>query len=347
MLRNISLNVLSWVIVLCNAIVLSVLFLLYYLGLGNIWLLILIAALLLFASLWFTSYVLNLFVFNKVKLIYKTIRETKSSIRHVERESTKLNNLAEVENDVQQWSDGKKQELSDLRALEEYRRNYIGNISHELKTPLYSIQGYINTLLDGGLYDEKINLRYLKRASSNVERLRDIIEDLETINKLEYGQLLLEISVFDIKELCLEVIDDLSILAEEKGLLLDLKQGARSSFNVSADESKVRIVLANLIANAIKYGNKGGSVLVGIYDMVTHVLIEVSDNGIGIDAAHLKYVFDRFYRVDHGRGRKQGGSGLGLAIVKHLVEAHQQTVTARSTKDVGSTFSFTLDKAKA
>jgi two-component system phosphate regulon sensor histidine kinase PhoR len=203
-------------------------------------------------------------------------------------------------------------------------------------------------LLEGGIEDETINKDYLLRAAKNVERLQTIVEDLEIISKLESGSMALEIQSFDIKELALEVIEDLEMQARQKKLEIQLKDGAEKPFMVKGDRESIRTVLTNLAINSIKYGREGGRTKIGFYDMDNYILVEVADNGIGIEEKHLKHLFDRFYRVDKSRSRDQGGSGLGLSIVKHIIEeGHRQRITVRSTPGLGSTFGFTLEKAKS
>ncbi len=304
----------------------------------GIFLIVLLAAYLLI------RFVMNRYIYRRVKLIYKSIRTSKISIPDDWYESTD-DMLNEVETDVRVWAEGQAKEIETLKTLENYRKIFLGNVSHELKTPIFSIQGYIETLLDGGLYDESINERYLKRASLNVERILTIVRDLEEISKLESGELLLEVQQFDIKELVREVFFDLEFQAKEKGIRLVFKEGADKAFQVKADREYIRRVLDNLIVNSIRYGREGGFTKVSFYDMDKQVLIEVSDDGIGIEQKHLKHLFDRFYRADKSRSRHSGGSGLGLSIVKHILEAHHQSINVRSTLGIGSTFGFTLDKA--
>jgi two-component system, OmpR family, phosphate regulon sensor histidine kinase PhoR len=298
------------------------------------------------------SYVVNIFflekyIYRKVKLIYKIIHRSKVSTP--EELEIKLNEdiIDKVEDEVQKWMEDQRREIQSLKNLEKYRRNFLGNISHELKTPIFSIQGYIHTLLDGGLYDEKINHDYLLRAANNVERLQTIVEDLEIIARLENETMVLDIQNFDIKPLAKEVIEDIEMTAKARNITVDLKEGADKSFLVRADRENIRQVLTNLVVNSIKYGREDGRTKIGFYDMSDYILVEVSDNGIGIENKHLNHVFDRFYRVDKSRSRDQGGSGLGLSIVKHIIEAHKQTITVRSTVGVGSTFGFTLAKGSA
>lgn len=290
----------------------------------------------------FVRYFLEKFVFRKVKLIYKLIYDSKmdkqSPDGHVE-------SLEDVNSRVLEWAESTRKEIATLKSLEEYRKNYVGNISHELKTPIFSIQAYLHTLLEGGIYDEKINMEYLKRAADNTERLQNIVEDLDTITRLESGNVQMDLKRIDLKGLVLDIFQDLTSMAAGRQITLQLKEGASESYFVMADKDAIRQVFTNLLVNSIKYGREGGVTKVSFYDMDHLVLVEVSDNGIGIEERHVKHVFDRFYRVDSSRSRKQGGSGLGLAIVKHLIEAHNQTINVRSTPDVGSTFGFTLAKA--
>lgn len=293
------------------------------------------------------QYMLDRFIYRRIKLIYKIIRKAKTSVPD-KKALQKLDNpiLDGVEQEVQQWAETQQNEIETLKTLESYRRRFIGNVSHELKTPIFSIQGYIYTLIDGGVYDENVNMRYLERAASNVDRLLTIVQDLEEISKLESEDLVLDIQKFDIKTLVREVFNDLEVNARQRNVTLAFKEGADKSFNVLADRESIRQVLNNLILNSIKYGNENGTTKVSFYVMDKQILIEIADNGIGIEEKHLNHLFDRFYRVDKSRSRESGGSGLGLAIVKHVLEAHNQTVNVRSTPGKGSTFGFTLDKAQ-
>ncbi|MCB0578851.1 MAG: sensor histidine kinase, partial [Phaeodactylibacter sp.] len=220
-----------------------------------------------------------------------------------------------------------------------------GDISHELKTPIFNIQGYLHTLLDGAIHDEEVNVKFIRKAAKNLERLHTIVEDLEAISRLESGELILEMQAFDIRKLTEEVFEDLEIKAAQRRIVLEFKEGAAQNFRVLADRESIRQVLTNLVSNSIKYGKDNGRTRIGFYDMDKNILIEVADNGLGIPKQHINHVFDRFYRVDKSRSRAQGGSGLGLSIVKHIIEAHKQTINVRSTPDLGSTFGFTLQKA--
>lgn len=291
-------------------------------------------------------FILDRFIYRRIKLIYKIIRRSKSSVpdrKALPKSDDPL--LDGVEKEVQQWAEIQQKEIETLKTLETYRKRFIGNVSHELKTPIFSIQGYIYTLIEGGMYDENVNMRYLERAASNVDRLLTIVQDLEEISKLESEDLILDIQKFDIKTLVKEVFNDLEVTARQHNVTLTFKDGADKSNYVMADREGIRQVLMNLINNSIKYGRDGGTTKVSFYIMDRQILVEIADNGIGIEEKHLNHLFDRFYRVDKSRSRESGGSGLGLSIVKHIIEAHNQSVNVRSTPGQGSTFGFTLDKA--
>lgn len=301
-----------------------------------------------FGASYFTiSYFLKNYIYRKIKLIYKNIRSTKVTGNESSKSVDLSSNIFEdVGDEVAIWAENRNKEIESLKAMETYRRNFLGDISHELKTPIFNIQGYIHTLLEGGLYDEKINKNFLTRAANNVERLHFIVEDLEEIARLETGEMKLDLQTFGIRTLSEEVFEDVEMTAEELNIHLMIKEGADQNFMVKADREKIRRVLMNLIVNSIKYGNVNGHTKVGFYDMDKYILVEIADNGIGIEEQYLKRVFERFFRADKSRSRKQGGSGLGLSIVKHIIEAHNQTINLRSTYGVGSTFGFTLEKEK-
>ncbi len=288
-------------------------------------------------------YLVSIFIYRRVKIIYKRITEAKVPDNQPFREAMSLD---DVERNVEEWADTKNQQIESLQELETYRRNYIGNVSHELKTPIFNIQGFLHTLLDGGINDPTISHSYLQKAARNVDRLETIVNDLETISKLESGQMVLDLQVFDIHQLALEILEDVETRAKEKNTKVSFKEGANHGFRVKADKEAIRTVLTNLILNSVKYGKSNGQTKISFYDMDKIVLIEISDNGIGIGRQHLRHLFDRFYRVDKGRSRDVGGTGLGLSIVKHIIEAHNQSVHVRSTEGVGSTFGFTLEKVK-
>ncbi len=291
-------------------------------------------------------YLVRYFVFRRIKLIYKIIHRQKlpADFKAGNLDMSK-SVLDDVEKEVGEWADKQDLELEELERLATYRRRFIGDVSHELKTPIFNIQGFIHTLLDGALNDPSVNLLYLQRAAKNIERLQIIVEDLETINKLEAGQMVLDLQEFDLHDLTDEVYGDLEMRAKDRNIRLAYKEGASQNFRVRADKESIRQVLMNLVHNSIKYGTEGGLSKISFYDLESYVLVEVSDNGIGIMPEHLSHVFDRFYRVDKHRSRDAGGTGLGLSIVKHIIEAHKQTINVRSSPGQGSTFGFTLEKA--
>lgn len=289
---------------------------------------------------------LRRYIYRKIKLIYKTIHNRKVST-DIKSNTVDLDTdiIKEVEEDVADWAKKQEEQLDKYRGFADYRRRYIGDISHELKTPIFNIQGYLHTLINGGLNDDKVALPFLKKAAKNLDRLQTIVDDLSAISRLETGGQFLDVEPFDLRALAVEVLEDMEMKAGQANIFLGLKDGADQPYIVEADRENIRQVFTNLLNNSIIYGNEGGKTKIAFYDMSPNVLIEVADDGIGIPEKHLPHVFDRFYRVDKSRSRQKGGSGLGLSIVKHIVEAHQQTINVRSTKGLGSTFGFTLKKA--
>ncbi len=286
---------------------------------------------------------LDKFIYRKIKLVYKIIRKSKVST-----EEKKMNLdeefIGNVRDEVARWAADQADQIEALKKLESYRRDFVGDISHELKTPIFNIQGYIHTLIDGGIDDSRINRKYLVKAGKNVDRLQNIVQDLDVISRMESGSYHLEERIFDIRALCIEVFEHLEMQSDKKGINLHFKEGADYPFKVKADRENIRQVLINLISNSIKYGKQGGYVKTSLYDMDKYILVEISDDGIGIEEKHLSRLFNRFYRVEKSRSREEGGTGLGLSIVKHILEAHHQTIHVRSTPGLGSTFGFTLQK---
>ncbi len=311
----------------------------------NIWTIALIPLLLLFS--YFTNlYMFSVLINDKITPIYKTIREVpvemKRSARliHGNRDV-----LAEVDQEVKLWAEDKRAEIDRLKELERYRKDFVGNVSHELKTPIFNIQGYILTLLDGGLEDPKINRLYLERTEKSIDRMISVVEDLESITKLESGELVIYKEPFDLIKLTEEVFEFELRDAKERKMTMNLVVSAHKPVLVLADKKRIFEVISNLIGNAIKYGKKGGNVNVAFYDMDKMILIEVEDDGIGLEKKDLVRIFERFYRVDKSRSRMQGGTGLGLSIVKHIIEAHEQTIHVKSQLDQGTTFTFMLERA--
>lgn len=252
--------------------------------------------------------------------------------------------LALVSKDVEDIASQRQKEIDELKMMENFRREFLGNVSHELKTPIFNIQGYIHTLIDGALYDKNVNMAYLERTSKSVDRMINIVEDLVTISKIESDRLDLEMENFDIVDLAKDIFDQTEMKAKKANLSISLDK-EYDPISVLADRDKIIQVFTNLVVNSIKYGKEGGETNVRFYEMGENILIEVADNGIGISQQNLPRLFERFYRVDKSRSRDQGGTGLGLAIVKHILESHNQVINVRSTEDVGTTFSFTLQKS--
>ena len=280
------------------------------------------------------------FIYKKIKVIYRTIHDLK--LKKVD--DSKEFSLTQIQMDVEDWDKLNKEEIDRLKGLENYRREFVGNLSHELKTPIFNIQGYLLTLLEGGLHDPKINVNYLERASKSVDRMISFIEDLDDISKLESGMIELDVEKTDLVKLIKEVISSLEVKAQNCNVKLTFVDLPTKPIWVNIDKDGINQVLVNLIVNSIKYGKENGETLIKLFDMDQNMLIEVADNGQGIEKQHLSRLFERFYRVDKSRARLSGGTGLGLSIVKHIIEAHNQTINVRSTPEVGSTFSFTLKK---
>jgi len=295
------------------------------------------------SSYFILKYAISKFIYEKIKVIYKTIHKFQTK----DDELVAINeSLEDVNQQVMEWGEQQKNEISKLKELASYRREFLGNVSHELKTPIFNIQGYVLTLLDGGLNDPKINKDYLIRTEKSINRMIAIVEDLETISQLESATLQLDMSGFDIVALSKEVMEFLEIKAKKKDVIMKFDKNYERPIMVEADKKRIRQVLINLLDNAIKYCNKDSCFTeISFFDMDEHVLIEISDNGLGIDKENIPRIFERFYRTDKGRSREQGGTGLGLAIVKHIIEAHAQAIRVRSTVGVGTTFGFTLKKA--
>lgn len=310
------------------------------------WQLFIGVAVLMLVTYYVVFYTVNQFIYNKVKLIFKTIHEIRAGTDREEEEIARSTSLEMVEREVAEWAEERKTEIVELKEREMFRREFIGNVSHELKTPIFNIQGYILTLIDGGLEDENINMKYLKRASKSVDRMINLIQDMDTLNKLESGILEVKKQVFDVGKLIRDVLDMLEDSAKKRGVKLNCSFKKGQEFRVLADPNRIEQVLFNLLINAIKYGKKDGHVGISIFNMHNRVLIEIEDDGMGIPEHDIPRIFERFYRVDKSRARDAGGSGLGLSIVKHILDTHKETINVRSTEGVGSTFSFTLKKAE-
>ncbi|SHF47241.1 two-component system, OmpR family, phosphate regulon sensor histidine kinase PhoR [Mariniphaga anaerophila] len=305
------------------------------------------AAVFFLFSFFYVNYIINRYISDKIRPVYKTIKDLPLSGKKLEEKSSDSTNLlSNVKFEVEEWAKAQMKEIERLKELERYRKEFVGNVSHELKTPIFNIQGYILTLIEGGLEDPKINMLYLKRTEKSIDRMISIVEDLESINKLESGELMLNPVKFDIVKTAKDVFEMEQWQAQERDISLEIVTPPVKPIFVRADRNRILEVMTNLVVNAIKYGKKGGFVHISFHDLDDNIMVEISDNGIGIEKKNLPRVFERFYRVDKSRSREQGGTGLGLSIVKHIIEAHNQSINVRSVLDQGTTFNFTLEKAK-
>ncbi len=290
-------------------------------------------------------FVLHKFVFLRIAQINDEIdqiikRKLNGNTEHGRSE------LISLERGVKRLIKEKTNEIDSLRQLEQYRKEFLGNVAHELRSPIFNVQGYVYTLLEGAVTDEEVNVRFLKKAATNIDHLSSLVEDLVTINMIESGELHIDLQNFNLKELVREVIELLDLPAKNRNIHLQLKSNTENGIYVYADRQRIRQVLVNLITNSIKYGKDYGHTTISLQDMHHLIAIEVSDNGEGIAEEHLTRIFERFYRIDKSRARTHTSTGLGLSIVKHFIEAHKQKILVSSIEEVGSIFSFTLEKAK-
>lgn len=292
----------------------------------------------------FTRFVVNWYLGKKVRHIYQMINRPADQNEVEYKIDPDKPLMQEVEKEVTQFVKSQNQEMNTLRHLEKYRQDYVGNVAHELRTPIFNIQGYVHTLLDGASEDPKVNELYLQRTAENIERLIKIIEDLDSIYKLESNQLSLDWEDIELNSFVKTMIHELELKAAERNIRMELVSDEDSDVWVAADPDYLRQVFINLLENSIKYGNTGGWTQITLHDLRETILVEIEDNGPGIEAKHHRHLFDRFYRVDKNRSRQAGGSGLGLSIVKHIIEAHGQQIKVRSTPGKGTTFSFSLNK---
>lgn len=293
-------------------------------------------------SFFVIQYRVERFIYRRVKKIYDDVSLLESTSFRNQPITT---DMATLTKQVKKFATDKKLEIETLKVREEYRREFLGNVSHELKTPLFTVQGYLSTLLDGAIDDKKVRKKYIERAEKGVERLIYIVEDLDMISKLEMGDVNLELTRFDIIELVQSTFDLLEMTADKKNIILMFDQKYNRAINVFADQEKIRQVLSNLIMNSIKYGKENGTTEVTIEDLVDDkIIVRIRDNGEGIEKHNIPRLFERFFRVDKSGARSEGGSGLGLSIVKHIIEAHGEKIYIESEFGKGSEFSFTLEK---
>ncbi len=293
-------------------------------------------------SFFVIQYRVERFIYRRVKKIYDDVSLLESTNFRTQAVTTDMETLT---NEVKKFATDKKLEIETLKIREEYRREFLGNVSHELKTPLFTVQGYLSTLIDGAIGDKKVRKKYLERAEKGVERLVYIVEDLDLISKLELGDVNLELKKFNIVALVQSVFDLLEMTADKKNIILMFDSKYNKAIHVFADQKKIQQVISNLVMNSIKYGKKNGTTEVTIEDLVDEkIIVRIRDNGEGIEKQFIPRLFERFFRVDKSGARSEGGSGLGLSIVKHIIEAHGEKIYVESVYGESSEFSFTLEK---
>ncbi len=341
--KNLSPRFLSFI----TATIIAVVNVLLSLSLHPAWYLVLLVGIITFIitySIYY--YTLQRFIYRKIKLIYKFIYQIKATPREefFYKNILPQKSIEQVGKDVEQWALGKRDEIEMLKANEGFRKEFLMNLAHELRTPIFTIQGYVETLLGGAVDDVTVNRKFLGSTAKSIDRLVELVNDLDQISKLESGRIPLVMETFRIHDLISDVYEEFALQAAEEDVKLVFKKGTERALSVYADRAKIHQVLVNLVENALKYGRPRGTITAGCYTMDDRVYIEISDDGPGIAEEHLPRVFERFYRADRSRSRSVGGTGLGLAIVKHIVEAHGQTVTVRSKPGVGSSFGFTLER---
>ena len=345
-LKNLSPRQLSFLIALIVAIPVSVGVYIY----EDSWRVGLVFfSLLLLGAYTIISFILERFIYRKIKLIYKLISQTKAT----KREETYYKyilpqkSIDQVKEDVEEWAEKRNEEIEVLKKNEQFRKEFLQNLSHEFKTPVFAIQGYVDTLLDGAMNNPEVNRKFLEKSSRNIERLTNLLKDLDEISRLEMGELILYKQNFVIQDMVREVFETVSLDKEQKNIQLSIKKGCEAPLTVFADKEKIRQVLNNLVENSVKYGKRNGSVTASMYKTDDKkILVEISDDGIGIAEPDVIRIFERFYRTEEGRSRDVSGSGLGLSICKHIIEAHGHAIHARSKEGVGTTIGFTLDSKK-
>jgi two-component system phosphate regulon sensor histidine kinase PhoR len=293
-------------------------------------------------------FLIEKYVYSKIKIIYKMIHSLKlgKDLKDALGEYVSPDPINDVEQEVKEWAREKKTEIDDLKKQEIFRREFLSNISHEFKTPLFAIEGYVEALQDGGMDDPELAKSFLAKVARNVDRLSVLIKDLNEISKLESGEIPINYQKFELTALIKEVMESLEFKAKKSNINFVFKDKYDQPTWVEADKEKIRQVLVNLLSNSLKYGKENGFTSITIFELHDQFLIEITDNGIGIEEKYLPRLFERFFRTDTSRSRQIGGSGLGLAIVKHIIEAHDQTINVRSTEGLGSTFGFTLKRVK-
>lgn len=318
----------------------------YYFMHPKWWVALVVFAIVFTGSFFLIQFTLERFIYRKIKLIYKFIHQTKASRREeiYYKYILPQKGIDEVREDVEQWAIQQKQEIETLKSNEAYRKEFLQNLAHEFKTPIFAIQGYVDTLLEGAIENNEVSKRFLENAARNIDRMVTLVSDLDEITRLESGEQALNKKHFIIQDLIKEIYESLSIKIAAKNIRCTIKKGCEQPVSVFADKEKIKQVIINIVSNSTKYGKENGHIVASIYKTDgKHVLVEISDDGIGIAEEHLPRIFERFYRTDRGRSRDVGGTGLGLAICKHIIEAHGQTIHVRSKPDIGTTIGFTLD----
>lgn len=335
---------------LFTALVLSIPITIGIYFLESSWKIASIAFILIFIGSYFLILsIIQNFIYRKIKFIYKFIHQTKASKKEEVYNKYMLpgKSIDEVREDVEEWAEQRSREVELLKQNESFRKEFLQNLSHEFKTPVFAIQGYVDTLLQGAMENPDTNKRFLEKTAKNTERLVNLLKDLDEISKLERGELKLHKQFFVIQDLVKEVFESLSWKAEQKNISFSIKKGCEQPLTVFADKEKMRQVLNNLVDNSIKYGKMDGSTVASMYNTDDkHILVEISDDGMGINEKYLDRVFERFFRTNEGRDRDVTGSGLGLSICKHIIEAHGYTIHARSKENIGTTIGFTLNSKR-
>lgn len=335
---------------LFTALVLSIPITIGIYFLESSWKIASIAFILIFIGSYFLILsIIQNFIYRKIKFIYKFIHQTKASKKEEVYNKYILpgKSIDEVREDVEEWAEQRSREVELLKQNESFRKEFLQNLSHEFKTPVFAIQGYVDTLLQGAMENPDTNKRFLEKTAKNTERLVNLLKDLDEISKLERGELKLHKQFFVIQDLVKEVFESLSWKAEQKNISFSIKKGCEQPLTVFADKEKMRQVLNNLVDNSIKYGKMDGSTVASMYNTDDkHILVEISDDGMGINEKYLDRVFERFFRTNEGRDRDVTGSGLGLSICKHIIEAHGYTIHARSKENIGTTIGFTLNSKR-
>ena len=299
-------------------------------------------------SFFLVLYAIELLVFREVNKMYKTIHQLKIRDFSISRKTIVKNSnpFKKLNDEVFVYVARKQREIDELKRLEQFRREFLADISHELKTPIFAAQGFIHTLIDGAIHDERVRDKFLSKAAQSLDGLDALVKDLVALSQLETGEVKMNFERVDLVPLVREVFDQLETIAQKKGIEFSPQSAFSGPVWVKADPQRIRQVFVNLIENAVKYGNENGRVRVALEEDKKHWVVHIEDNGPGIPPEHLSRIFERFYRVEKSRSKDRGGTGLGLAIVKHILNAHKTKITVMSKVEKGTTFRFKLDRAE-